>query len=176
MKLKKVISIILIVMILLLIILAIIKKVQNNKKNEIDNLNNIQTLQTETPQEKSESEINKKIGAKTLKSEERRRMQIYFGQYMRLIETKQYATAYGKLNKEFRKNNFPDINNFITYYQQNYPISSNLEYESIDRQGDIYVLTVNISDPFNDKGKNFTQRIVLKELSNNDYEISFQLN
>ena len=163
----------LIAIILIIIVNNIIKKSKHSK--EIDT-SDLATLTPQTTFQTKETEIDKNISKKTIKSDERRRMQIYFGQYMRLIETKQYATAYGKLNKEFRKNNFPDINNFITYYQQNYPISSNLEYESIDRQGDIYVLTVNISDSFNDKGKNFTQRIVLKELSNNDYEISFQLN
>ncbi len=55
-----------------------------------------------------------------------------------------------------------------------YPSTSSIEYDTINRNGDMYILTVNITDSFNNF-KTLTQRIVVKEITNNNYEISFQL-
>lgn len=163
----------LIAIILIIIVNNIIKKSKRSK--EIDT-SDLATLTPQTTFQTKETEIDKNISKKTIKSDERRRMQIYFGQYMRLIDTKQYEKAYSKLNPEFKQVNFTDINKFIEYCKKTYPSTSSIEYDTINRNGDMYILTVNITDSFNTNFKTVTQRIVVKEISNNNYEISFQLN
>ena len=163
----------LIAIILIIIVNNIIKKSKHSK--EIDT-SDLATLTPQTTFQTKETEIDKNISKKTIKSDERRRMQIYFGQYMRLIETKQYEKAYLKLNADFKQANFGDVNKFIEYCKKTYPTSSSIEYDTINRNGDMYVLTVNITDSFNTNFKTITQRIVVKEISNNNYEISFQIN
>ena len=163
----------LIAIILIIIVNNIIKKSKHSK--EIDT-SDLATLTPQTTFQTKETEIDKNISKKTIKSDERRRMQIYFGQYMRLIDTKQYEKAYSKLNPEFKQANFTDINKFIEYCKKTYPSTSSIEYDTINRNGDMYILTVNITDSFNTNFKTITQRIVVKEISNNNYEISFQLN
>lgn len=163
----------LIAIILIIIVNNIIKKSKRSK--EIDT-SDLATLTPQTTFQTKETEIDKNISKKTIKSDERRRMQIYFGQYMRLIDTKQYEKAYSKLNPEFKQANFADINKFIEYCKKTYPSTSSIEYDTINRNGDMYILTVNITDSFNTNFKTLTQRIVVKEISNNNYEISFQLN
>ena len=160
----------LIAIILIIIVNNIIKKSKRSK--EIDT-SDLATLTPQTTFQTKETEIDKNISKKTIKSDERRRMQIYFGQYMRLIDTKQYEKAYSKLNLEFKQ---ADINKFIEYCKKTYPSTSSIEYDTINRNGDMYILTVNITDSFNTNFKTLTQRIVVKEISNNNYEISFQLN
>ena len=163
----------LIAIILIIIVNNIIKKSKRSK--EIDT-SDLATLTPQTTFQTKETEIDKNISKKTIKSDERRRMQIYFGQYMRLIETKQYEKAYLKLNADFKQANFGDVNKFIEYCKKTYPTSSSIEYDTINRNGDMYVLTVNITDSFNSNFKTLTQRVVVKEISNNNYEISFQIN
>ena len=97
----------LIAIILIIIVNNIIKKSKHSK--EIDT-SDLATLTPQTTFQTKETEIDKNISKKTIKSDERRRMQIYFGQYMRLIDTKQYEKAYSKLTPEFKLANFSDIN------------------------------------------------------------------
>ena len=80
---------------------------------------------------------------------------------IREINTAEGREKFGRENYYFKKEN-EDI--FI------------IEYDTINRNGEMYILTVNITDSFNTNFKTLTQRIVVKEISNNNYEISFQLN
>ena len=80
---------------------------------------------------------------------------------IREINTAEGREKFGRENYYFKKEN-EDI--FI------------IEYDTINRNGDMYILTVNITDSFNTNFKTLTQRIVVKEISNNNYEISFQIN
>ena len=80
---------------------------------------------------------------------------------IREINTAEGREIFGRENYYFKKEN-EDI--FI------------IEYDTINRNGDMYVLTVNISDSFNTNFKTLIQRVVVKEISNNNYEISFQIN
>ena len=175
MKNKKILIILNILIAIVAIIIAI-NAIKKAKKSNEFNPSDIPTLTPQQSLQSKEDQIDKTISKKTLKSEERRRMQIYFGQYMRLIETKQYEKAYLKLNADFKQANFGDVNKFIEYCKKTYPTSSSIEYDTINRNGDMYVLTVNITDSFNSNFKTLTQRVVVKEISNNNYEISFQIN
>ena len=114
MKNKKILIILIILVAIAAIIIAI-NVIKKSKKSNEFNSSDIPTLTPQQSLQTKEDQIDKTISKKTLKSEERRRMQIYFGQYMRLIETKQYERAYLKLNSEFNQTNFGDVNKFIEY-------------------------------------------------------------
>ena len=143
MKNKKILIILIILVAIAAIIIAI-NVIKKSKKSNEFNSSDIPTLTPQQSLQTKEDQIDKTISKKTLKSEERRRMQIYFGQYMRLIETKQYERAYLKLNSEFKQTNFGDVNKFIEYCKKTYPTSSSIEYDTINRNGDMYVYLIHL--------------------------------
>lgn len=107
---------------------------------------------------------------------ERDRMEYYCGQFVKYIEKKNYTKAYELLYPEFKQQYFPTIEDFTTYAQKTYPSVMVVTYDDIDRQGDIYIVTLLIDDAFaTDKSNQFSQRIVLQESDYNKYVLSFQV-
>ena len=56
-----------------------------------------------------------------------------------------------------------------------YPSSMAVEYLNFERQGELFVLTVNIKDVFNSSASVINQRVVIRENEANDFTISFQV-
>lgn len=107
---------------------------------------------------------------------ERDRMEYYCGQFIKYIEKKNYTKAYELLYSEFKQQYFPTIEEFTTYVQKTYPSTMVVKYDDIDRQGDIYILTLKIDYAFaTDASNQFTQRIVVQESDYNKYVLSFQV-
>lgn len=105
---------------------------------------------------------------------ERDRMEIYFSKFVTYIENGQYDEAYKLLYPDFKQNYFKTVGEFETYMKEKYPKYIAVEYSSIERQGDIYVLYVDITNMM-DKTKTSSQRIVVKENNFDDFYISFQI-
>ena len=107
---------------------------------------------------------------------ERDRIEYYTGQYFKHLEKKEYESAYNLLYDEFKQNYFPTLDEYIAYIEKTYPKSWALQYEDITRQGEIYVLKLNILDLIQatDESKK-EQRIVIREDNYNDYVLSFQV-
>ena len=120
--------------------------------------------------ETSEEAVIKKLKAGT----ERDRMEYYAGQYISYLEYGEYEKAYNLLYDKFKQNYFPTLEKFQEYAKKTYPQVIGVKYEDIDRQGNIYVLTVNINDPINGT-QSKTQRLVIQENDYNNYVLSFQV-
>lgn len=163
----KVILIILVFLIIFALIIAI-KISQNNRanKNVIKNNDSIEQVE-----EKNKNGVNEKI----LNMNEADRIRAYVGQFLTNIESKNFEEAYSSLNDEFKQNYFNTIETFKSYATNKYPTKLKISYESVERQGEIYVAKVKISDLFDSNFQEFTQRFVIRENGTNDYKISFQV-
>ena len=106
---------------------------------------------------------------------ERNRCQTYIGEFLTWIEKGDYNKAYNTLNSEFRANYFPSVEEFKTYVETHFPKNSALTYEDIDRQAPYYVVTVKMDDDSNSNFATLTERFVVRENGNNEFEISFQV-
>lgn len=107
---------------------------------------------------------------------EAERMYTYFADYITLVEGERYEEAYNLLYDDFKKQYFPTLNEFIFYIKSTYPKFIAVRYETIERQGDYYIIKVLIKDSIATEDViSLEQRFVLHEKNFNDYEISFQI-
>lgn len=104
------------------------------------------------------------------------RMYIYFYNYITLVESGKYEEAYNLLYSDFKTQYFPTLETYTTYVQNRYPQFMSVEYESIERQGEYYILTVIIRDDIvTENSVTLKQKFVMHEKGFNDIELSFQV-
>ena len=109
------------------------------------------------------------------KMKEKQRMQYYFSKYITYIEEKNYEKAYNLLYEEYRNNYFPTLEEFEKYVKQKYPDFMSVEYNDMSRQGEYYILTVNIYNLLTNEIIEKEQKYIIKENNFLDYVLSFQV-
>ena len=169
---KKIINLLLVIVVLILIAINIMIYINNHK--EIENLDTNETNLIQENIAFSEGTIQNTITSKLESMPERNRIQTYFGRFITYIENKDFENAYKLLNDNFKNNYFADIETFKNYFE-NYPNNIAVNYTNIERQGEIFVLTVEISDMFDEEAKPITKRVVVRENGLNDFKISFEV-
>ena len=128
------------------------------------------TIKTEEEKEAEEIATLKTLG-------ERDRMERYFGKYIGYIEEEEYEKAYNLLYEEFKQNYFKTLDDYVKYIKETYPEMISVEYTNIERQGQYYVLFVDIVDLMATSGNEnkISQNIVIYETDYNEFYISFSL-
>ena len=165
-KSLKIITILIAFLIIVAIILIVIINILGLKtKNNIADENS--DVISEEELAKARDEV---VGTKS----ETTRIKTYIGQYFSYIEEKDYQKAYDLLYDNFKSNYFTSIEQFKQYIEDKYPKNIVLNYTNIDRQGSIYIVTVEVINGLEIKNK-FEQRIVIQENDLNDFNISFQV-
>lgn len=165
--LKIAIIITILVLILLLTVLLLLNKNFENKEQTDLEKANIKYLES----------TNQKIVEDLSEKSEQQRMQYYCASFFKLIDNNKYEEAYKLLYSEYKENFFPTFNNFKRYFEEYFPQDFGLLYSNIERLGDIYVLTVKLTDTVNGSyGHNFDLYVVIQENKLNDYVISFSRN
>ena len=170
---KKLINLLLIIVILILLAINIKIYINNNKDEESNSMQNIY-VENNVQNIQEEKDINNTITNKVSEMTERSRMQSYFGTFIKYIEKKEYESAYNLLNESFKNNYFTTLEEFENYVQK-YPKNIVVDYKNIDRQGELYVLEVEIKDVFDSTIEPITQRVVVRELGANEFTLSFQV-
>ncbi len=173
---KNVVNILLLIVVLILIAINIIIYINNHKEDEEEiRVNNTITENNLSENINYEEEEQKAITEKTTTMNERSRMQTYFGIFITYIEEGNYEAAYNLLNENFKQSYFKTLEEFEQYVQK-YPENIVVDYQDINREGEIFILTVEIKDLYDSQAETIKQRVVVKENDANDYEISFQVN
>lgn len=170
---KKIINILLIIVVLILIAVNI-KIFINNHEEKANVEQNNANINNSIVQNNIQEDVQNTITTKVADMTERSRMQTYFGTFISYIEEQNYEDAYDLLNENFKNKYFSTIDQFETYMQK-YPKDIAVDYKDIERQGELFVLTVEIKDVFNDEAQKITQRVVIRELGVNQFTISFQV-
>ena len=169
---KKIVNLLLIIIVLIMIAVNILIYINNHKEETNNNTNQINFIQENivTNKETIQNTVNNKLE----NMPERNRIQTYFGTFMTYIENKNFENAYKLLNENFKNNYFSTIDAFEKYFE-NYPKNIAIKYTNIERQGEIFVLTVEINDMFDNETEPITKRIVIRENGLNDFKISFEV-
>ncbi len=170
---KKIVNILLIIGVLVMIAINILIFINNNQEKNVTNITSENIFQPNNYQMTNE-EMQNKIDDRITNMPERSRMQTYFGTFINYIEKRDYENAYKLLNEDFRNNYFKSIQDFENYFT-NYPKNIVVNYTDIDRQGELFVLTVEIKDLFDNNFNAITKRVVIREKGVNDFTISFQV-
>ena len=168
---KKVFLLVIILFVLLLIVLLknINSKSNNNTvKNEVTNVSALADTEIiEQVKDSSELERIKKMN-------ERTRIEYYVANYIKLIEKKDYDKAYSLLYIDYRDNYFKTQEEFEDYCKEVFSGMFDIQYDNFERNGDIYVVWITITDTINGKkGSGKELNFVIKENDFNDYELSF---
>lgn len=145
----------------------------------IGNLNSRLT-EDELLSPQSEEEVEEYIEqniTKTLQGmEERDRMEYYIGIFLGYIESGEYEDAYHLLYEDFKKTYFPTLESFEKYIPTVFSEMTDIKHENIERNGDVYVLWIKITDAVNGKpGEQRNMNIVIKENDYNDFVLSFSV-
>lgn len=164
-KIKNKKMIYLMVAFVFLILFAIIPKKSNK----------VQEYTEPTPEEVKQVEVDN-ITARLQGMEERDRMEYYFSMFLGYIESEEYEQAYNLLYPEFKEKYFPSLEKFEEYMPTIFSEMTNIEHENIERNGEVYVLWINITDALNQKPDEKKQmNIVIKENDYNDFVLSFSV-
>lgn len=166
-KLKKKRVIIFSVILIIVILIGIISFSFRNKKDKV------QIDKDVVANEKDEQQI---ILSTVENMNERNRMEYYFSVFINYLEDEDYEKAYNLLYDEFKKNYFPTLKDFEEYAKKTFPKMINVEHENLERNGDVYVLWIYISDLVNG-GPNDKKamNVVIKENDLNDFVMSFSV-
>lgn len=170
----KKILIIIVILILMAINLIIFINHFNYKNTEENNLTNqISTIikhniATEEETENSRKEMLNEYSEAT-------RMKTYVGQYLSYIDSEKYEDAYNLLYQNFKNTYFKTLVDFENYAKEKYPSEIMAEYTNMNKEGNIYILSVKIQDPTNKEYKTLEQNIVIQENDLNDFVLSFNV-
>ena len=107
--------------------------------------------------------------------EEKKRITYYFSKYITYLEEKNYEKAYNLLYEDYKNNYFPTLEDFEKYAKERYPDFMRIEHTYMSRQGDYYILTVDIYNLLTNEIIEKEQKYVIKEKDFLDYVLSFQV-
>lgn len=150
-----------------IIVLAIVIKVSTPNKTDYANMTE-EEFQVAID-EKIESMRDGELGVMG----ERDRMEYYVKSFIDAIENKEYDEAYDMLYDEFKNNYFPTIDDFENYCLKKFPKFCDVEHTNIERNGDVYVLWVTLSDALAGKQSAVEINFVIQENDLNDFVMSF---
>lgn len=106
---------------------------------------------------------------------ERDRMERYLSSFVSAIESKEYEEAYEMLYDDFKNNYFPTLESFETYAKKTFPSLWALEYTNIERNGEVYVLWVTMSNALGSNDSEVEMNFVIRENELNDFDLSFSV-
>lgn len=110
------------------------------------------------------------------KLEENDRIEQYVSRFMEKVDNEEYEAAYEMLYEDFKTNYFPTLESFTKYAQEKFPKLMSLEHTNFERNGNIYVLWVNVYDLMKSKSEGVEMNFVIRENALNDFELSFSAN
>lgn len=91
------------------------------------------------------------------------------------IEDGDYKYAYNKLDSTYKNNNFKTQADFEKYVKQNFFEQNKLSANNAEKQGDVYLYKVNISDETGKNAKTITKNFVMQLKEGTDFVMSFEV-
>lgn len=104
---------------------------------------------------------------------ERDRMEYYVKSFIDAVENKEYEVAYDMLYDDFKNNYFPTLDDFEKYAKKTFPTLCSIEHTNIERNGEVYVLWVKLSNALGGKDTAVEMNFVIQENDLNDFVMSF---
>lgn len=178
---KSIIPWVIVALILLAINISyVINNILSEPKSKYEVSENANTsTNTNTNTTQSTVSVDEAYMNRLKKMGERDRMEHYFGKYITYIEKKEYEKAYDLLYPEFKNRYFKTIDEYKTYIQEKYPKEMiSVNYNNIERQGEYYVLFLEIVDLSNSSKndeKKISQKAVIYEKDYDDFVLSFDV-
>ena len=177
-KLKIIITIIVILILIAINLIIFISNSQKKTKEatteNTTTTHNYRTMTVEQEAEKAKSDTEIIKDNKIAAMSEGDRAKAYFAKFLEAIEDKNYEKAYSYLNENYKQQYFPEIASFEEYIKTDFPTGRMVvQYNKIDRKGEIFVLSVILNDANNVQDSQKIRTIVIRETGTNQFTISF---
>lgn len=86
-----------------------------------------------------------------------------------------YEYIYNKLDETFRANNFPTLESFEQYIQNNLYTSANVEFSNYQNSGELHIFDATFTDKSNENSNAITKTFIVKLLEGTDFVMSFNV-
>ena len=91
------------------------------------------------------------------------------------INNNDYEYVYNKLDETFRANNFPTLESFEQYIQNNLYTSANVEFSNYKNSGELHIFDATFTDKNNESSNAITKTFIVKLLEGTDFVMSFNV-
>lgn len=108
------------------------------------------------------------------KLDEEQQVEYNITRWFKMLSSKDFKYAYEFLDEEFRKQNYPDVNNFANYISQIYNSKNSFTLHDIKEEGNVFVAEVVITNE-DDEFLNKYMNIIIRLDENTDFTMSFEL-
>lgn len=176
---KRVILIVLSALLILLTVIVGISKtvvpmIKNaNYEKNIEEMNQQFAEQLKQQQQQKENE-EVVVDSPDVPQNDGQRVGTYIGQYVELLNNKEYESAYGLLNQGFKDANFPTLDSYIDYVSQKYARQKTVEYTRFKIEGFVYVVDTVVKDlAIYDNPQQFEQIFRFQEIEPGVFNLSF---
>ncbi len=106
---------------------------------------------------------------------EQKKAQMNIDKWVQMLNNRDYKSAYEVLDQTFRENTFKTQEIFEKYMRAKYPLDYSTHYINYDKNGELEILTVELTD-ITGKNKNTSElKIVMKLEKDFKYILSFEL-
>lgn len=95
--------------------------------------------------------------------------------FIKMINNKDYKSAYNCLNNGFKENYFKTINEFENYINNTFYKYNSITFDIFSTEGDIGIYKININGVQNDRDVTLTKTIIMKLGTGTDFEMSFDV-
>lgn len=93
---------------------------------------------------------------------------------MKLIDQKDYSTIYNYLNVEFKNNNFPALESFTNYMNENFFENNIVGKIGIKKEGNVFVLNVPYKESLSKAAEDREKTFIMKLTEGLNFELSFE--
>ncbi len=96
--------------------------------------------------------------------------------FLEAINNADYEYAYNKLDETYKANNFKTLADFEKYIKENFYEQNKATAKNAEKQDDVYLYTITISDASSKNEKTITKTFVMQLKEGTDFVMSFSVN
>ena len=100
------------------------------------------------------------------------KVQLNFNKVFEAMNMGDYEYVYDKLDSTFKQNNFPTLNDFEEYINNNLYTKINVEYGKYETSGNLYILELNLKNAENEE-QQVTKTFIMQLKEGTDFVMSF---
>lgn len=93
---------------------------------------------------------------------------------MKLIDEKDYQTIYNYLNQDFKNTNFPTIESFAKYMQENFFENNIVGKIGVKQEGNVFILSVPYKESLSRAAEDYEKTFIMKLTEGMNFELSFE--
>ncbi len=108
-------------------------------------------------------------------SSNERKVLMNISKFIKMINAKDYINSYKLLPQSFKNNYFPTIEQYKDYIKKNFFEYNNIEYDDLEKQDDIYIYKIKLTDITNQQNNIIEKNMIVKLGEDYNFVMSFNI-